>query len=367
MDFEMPRGRQATQAWRALSVQARQAAFAAASRGAAPSDVAVAWAAAGYGRTVARRLRIARLFAPVALAFVAIPVAAALAVARAPVQILDVVLALLLVATLGGIIGLSAWGRRYQRLHASGLLGMEAARLGSLAPAPGQPVWGSTGADSGFTVPYYAQVPIPEPLPRPVCDPAAAGVREVPLRRGRVLASLAVMVVIVPVFWLLIIVLGNGTRPPILSAVIAVLAAVYTLALVVVLYAAGPSLRSPVVARFTPDGWELPAQRMSGSWAQVRAIRVRPLSAPGAAAGSPQLAAVRVVTLIVDDPEQHLAHLSAPRRALIRSSIKKYGSPVAIVAMPRRSMPVVELVQLLQHYTPAPVEWAPAGATVTAG
>jgi hypothetical protein len=363
----MPRGRRAVAAWRALSAQARQDAFETTRRGVAPSDVGVAWAAAGYGWTVARRMRVGWFFVPVAVMAVMVPVGAGLVAARASALTVDVVMAVLLVAVLGGFVGLSVWARRYQRLHACGLLGMEAARLGSLAPTPGQSVWGAS-ADSGFTVPYHAQVPIPEPVARPVPDPVAAGVREIPLRRGRVLGSLAALVALGLVLWLMAIVLWIGVRPPVFSTVVTVLAALYTLVLALFLYVAVPAVRRPVTARFTPDGWELPAQRMSGAWAQVRAIRVRPLSTGGVSAGSPQLAAVRVVTLIVDDPEQCVAHLSTLRRKLLQASIKKYGSPVAIVATPKRTMPFVELVQLLQHYTSAPVEWAPArGSATTSG
>jgi hypothetical protein len=365
VELELPPGRQARQAWRALSVPARKDAFAAASRGVAPSDVGIAWAAAGYGRTVARRLRVASLLTPVALAVVGLPIGAALAVARASAGTVDVVMALLLVVTLGGFAALRVRAARYQRLHASGLLGLEAARLGSLAPTPAQSVWGSGTAESGFTVPYHAQIPVPAPLPRTAPDPTGTGVREVPLRRGRVLVGLAMLLAIALVFWTLVVVIWHGSRPPILTTLITVLAVVYTLMLPIILYATAPALRRPVAARFTPDGWELPQQRMSGPWADVRAIRVRPLSSGGLAAGSPQLAGVRVVTLIVDDPERHIAQLSPMRRALIRGSIKKYGSPIVIVAMPGRTMPVVELVQLLQRYTSAPVEWDTVGATAT--
>lgn len=358
----MPRGRRARQAWRALSVPAREDALAAARRGVAPSDVGVAWAAAGYGRTVARRLRVATLLAPVALAVVIVPVSAVLIAARASAETVDIVMALLVVVTLGGLAGLTARARRYQRLHASGLLGMEAARLGSLAPTPGQSVWGGT-TDSGFTVPYHAQVPIPQPLPRPAPDPVATGVREVTLRRGRVLGGIAMLLGAEVVFWLLVFVIWHGSRPPVLATVVTVIAVLFTLALLVILYASAPALRRPVAARFRPDGWEIPTQRMSGSWAEVRAIRVRPLANAGVGGASAQLAGVRVVALIVDDPERHIAHLSAVRRALVRGSIKKYGSPIVIVAMPRRTMDVVELVQLLQQYSPAPVEWAAANET----
>lgn len=365
MEVEVPRGRQTVEAWRALSPQARQDALAAARRGVAPSDVGVAWAAAGYGRTAARRIRILRMLSPVALAVVAIPAALALAFSRASKETVDVVITLLFVATLGGIFGLGFWARRYQRLQASGLLGMEAARLGSLAPNPGRSVWGGAAAESGFTVPFHAQVPIPQPLARPAADPAGAGVREVPLRRGRFLVSLAVLVVLALVFWLLVAVIWHGSDPPaVLATAITIVAVFFTLLIAFILYASGPTLRRPVTARFTPDGWELPPQRTSGSWADVRAIRVRPLSAGGMATGSPQLAGVRVVALIVEDPQRYVMRRGPMRRAVARANLRKYGSPVIIVAMPRRTVPVVELVQLLQHYTSAPVEWSVGNETI---
>jgi hypothetical protein len=355
---DIPRGRQASRAWRALSPQARAAAFDAASRGAAPSDVAVAWAAGGYGRMVARRLRVAWVLTPVVLLVLLIPVAVALVVAGASAHVVDVVMVLLLLGFLGGLIGLSVWARRYQRLYSSGLLGVEAARLGSLGPSSGQPVWRTETVESQFTVPYYAQVPVTGPLARPVPDPVAAGNHEIPVRRGPVIAYLCTLLAMALALWLVAIGLWSGVRrEPLLAILFTVLTLVLTLLLVTLLYMVGPALRRPLAARFTPDGWEIPSLRMSGSWAQVRAIRVRPLSARGSTAATPQLAAYRVVVLIVDDPDRYVSHLSALRRALIARSRRRYGSPVAIVATPRRSMPVVDLVRLLQRYTPAPVEW----------
>lgn len=56
---------------------------------------------------------------------------------------------------------------------------------------------------------------------------------------------------------------------------------------------------------------------------------------------------------------------SPPVLGTLVTVMKKYGSAIVIVALPGRTVPVVELVALLQHYTPAPVEWAAPGATVT--
>jgi hypothetical protein len=83
---------------------------------------------------------------------------------------------------------------------------------------------------------------------------------------------------------------------------------------------------------------------------------VRPLSARGSAAASPQLAEARAVALIVDNPEQRIAHLSRLRRTMLRSSITRYGSPAVIVASARRTLSVVDMVHLLQSYTSAPVD-----------
>jgi hypothetical protein len=40
-----------------------------------------------------------------------------------------------------------------------------------------------------------------------------------------------------------------------------------------------------------------------------------------------------------------------------RRLLRRYGSPVLIVASPRRTIGVVELVDLLRRYTAAPVNW----------
>jgi hypothetical protein len=107
------------------------------------------------------------------------------------------------------------------------------------------------------------------------------------------------------VLWLAVVGLWNSPREtPVFAAAVTAFTLLYTFVVLFVLYAAGPALREPVSARFTPDGWELPPLRMRGSWTDVRAIRVRPLAARGSTAGTPQLAAFRVVALIVDDPKR---------------------------------------------------------------
>src|SRR5439155_7709684 len=109
---EIAQGREAREAWRALSPQAREAAFAAAKRGVAPADPGIAWAAAGYGRLMARRLRILRLFVPFLFVLLVLPVARSLGLRSD--------------AVLSGLVALVVRAGRYQRLHSSGLLGIQA-------------------------------------------------------------------------------------------------------------------------------------------------------------------------------------------------------------------------------------------------
>jgi hypothetical protein len=366
MEPDLPRGAQARAVWRSLSPAARAAALAAARSGVAPGDVGIAWAAAGYGRMVARRMRILWLLAPVAVTVVAVAVVVGLVVFRAPQWAVDVVLAAFLAGALGGLVVLSIVARRYQRLYSSGLVGIEASAAGvaSGAPVPGHPgfgesAWTPVAGESEFTVPPVALMPPVAPAPPVRTDPAAAGVHEIPVRRARIVAYLGFLLGLALVLWLAVVGLWNSPREtPVFAAAVTAFTLLYTFVVLFVLYAAGPALREPVSARFTPDGWELPPLRMRGSWTDVRAIRVRPLAARGSTAGTPQLAAFRVVALIVDDPNQPIAHLGALRRRLLQPTIRRYGSAVTIVASPRRTIPVVELVRLLRSYTAAPVDWA---------
>ena len=128
---EIPQGREAREAWRALSPQAREVAFAAAKRGVAPADPGIAWAAAGYGRLMARRLRILRLFVPFLFVLLVLPVARSLGLRS------DAVLSGLCIVVLAGLVALVVRAGRYQRLHSSGLLGIQAAGLGMALTARG--------------------------------------------------------------------------------------------------------------------------------------------------------------------------------------------------------------------------------------
>ena len=335
---EIAQGREAREAWRALSPQARKAAFAAAKRGVAPADPGIAWAAAGYGRLMARRLRILRLFVPFLFVLLVLPVARSLGLRS------DAVLSGLCIVVLAGLVALVARTGRYQRLHSSGLLGIQAAGLGMAAPATSPQAW--QAVQSEFTVPYQARVPVAGPVARPVADAAAAGTREVPVRRGPVVKAFALLAGLGLIFWLAALA-APGTS---------VIAAAYTTVVGLLLYAAWPALRHPVLARFTPAGWDLPTVGMGGPWAGVREIRVRPISTRGLA-GSLPLATYRAVALMVDNPDEQLARLPYLRRALVRRTMKRYGSPAVIVATPGRTIPLPELIVLLQHYTDAPVTW----------
>ncbi len=361
MEPDIPSGRAARDAWRALSAPARATALRAAKQGVAAPDIGIAWAAAGYGRSMARRYRIITALTPLAV-FVLLVVALAVSQVAGglPVDAVWTAGGLVILGFCATTVVVARRVRRYQRLHGSGLLGIEATQLGLLAAQPSPAVWHTSSHQSEFTVPYEATVPVAAPVTRTAADPVAAGTREIPIRRGPVLVSLGALAVFALFLWLVLGLaasqFGHGD-PPLAALPLAVFTLFYTAFLAFLLYAVAPSLRRPLIARFTPSGWELPAARMSGPWAEVREIRVRPLATSRLTGTSPQLVAFRVVALIVDDPARQLAHLSSLRRALVRRTMKKYGSPVVIVASPRRSIPLVELVHLMQRYTDAPVTW----------
>jgi hypothetical protein len=356
VESEIPRGRQARAVWGSLSPQAREAAFAAARRGVAPEDVGVAWAAAGYGRLVSRRLRIVSLLAPLGIVTVAVVIGAVFVVAGARLTAIDAAMGVIVLGTTAGLLGLNLWARRFQRLYSSGLLGVEASRLGPPGTTSAPSMWAA--GESEFTVPYQAQVPLAHPAPTVVADPAAAGVREIPVRRTRIVRSLTFLSTLVLLLWFTAVTEWAAPVRPSLASLMLISVATLgiTAVLIFLLYTVTPALLRPVVARFTPDGWEVPQLRISGSWAEVRSIRVRPLAARGTTARTPQLAAIRMVALMVDNPQDRIAHLGPLRRAMARSSIAKYGSPAAFVAGPGRTITVVDLVRLLQRYTAAPVD-----------
>jgi hypothetical protein len=351
---DVPRGREAREAWRALSPQAREAAFAAAKQGVAPPDLGIAWAAAGYGRLMVRRLRTLRMLTPTAFILLALPVGTLIVANRSWWPYTNVVFVGLGALVIGGVVGVMAGAGRYQRLYSSGLLGLQAAGLGMGPSATSPLVW--QAAQSEFTVPYQARVPLAEPVPRPVADPAATGTTEVPVRRGPVLTALALFATVALIFWLATAALAPDSAPG--AAMLAVVAAIWTGLAGFLLFATWPALRHPVLARFTPAGWELPTVGTAGSWSALREIRVRPISTRGPAAASPQLATFRAVVLMLDNPGEQLARLPSLRRALLRRTMKRYGSPAVIVATPRRTIPLADLIVLLQRYTNAPVTWS---------
>jgi hypothetical protein len=356
----IPSGRAARDAWRALNPEARRGAFAAASRNVAPPDVGLAWAAAGYGRAMARRYRILVALTPlgvVALMAVAITIIVAFRAAGPAFLAIPLVLLIYVV----GMVVLSRRMRRYQRLYNSGLLGVEAAQLGAPVPAPSPAVWATSGYQSEFTVPYEASVPVPSAAPRSPADPAHAGVQEIPLRLGALLFQCATFVVLAAALWINVAVRLATAHTDFSRAITVVwvtLACVMTFLAGLFLLLVVPALRTRVVARFTPSGWELPGAKMAGPWAEVREIRIRQLNVRQSSRTNAALAGYRAVALIVDHPDGYLARLSRLRRALLRRTINRYGSPVVIIASPRRTMPLVDLVRLLQRYTDAPVTWS---------
>ncbi len=356
----IPAGRQATDAWRALQPQARASAWAAAKRGTRPADIGVAWAAAGYGKLVAGRLRLALIFGPLAFIVVFLGSVATVAALHVPAQALLLALPVTFIGYIGGMITLRVYRNRYQRLHNSGLLGVEAAQLGGVPAQTSSAVWGAQAYQSEFTVPYQAAVPVLAPAARPPAAPAYAGTQEVTVRRGPLAVQLGVLTAVAGYLWLRALVLAVSSTGAVvegLTIVWLILAVVYTGSIGFVMLTSVAFLFNPVVARFTPAGWELPYARMAGPWARVREIRVRSATVRRGPAAAGTAATLRVVALVVDDPQWQLDQAPPLRRYLARRAMRRYGSPVTIVASPRRTIAVVELVQILQRYTDAPLNW----------
>jgi hypothetical protein len=272
-------------------------------------------------------------------------------------------LPVLLIAYIVVMIAMRAQFNRYQRLYSSGLLRVEAVQSGAVPAQPTAGVWDSRRTQSEFTVPYQARVPIAAPAQRQPADPLTAGTREVTIRRGPLARQILIFAAFVTLFWLGIL-WPPGSDGDVVRVMLTGLllgcAAGGTFLLLTVLVISGRFLADPVLARLTPDGWALPYARMHGQWSGVREIRVSALRTARNGRLSAQLPTFRVISLIVDDPEQQLNGAPPLRRTLARRSMKHYGSPVTIVAGPNRTMPAVDLIRLLQSYTDAPVSWGQA-------
>lgn len=352
MGPNIPTGREAGAAWRALSPEGRAAAWAAAKAGSAPGDLGLAWAAAGRGRQGVRRLRLVLMFIPIVfLLLVTGTTVAAISVGSAAGSYLAL-LPLLLLGYVAGIVLVRQRLRRYQRLYDTGTLAIEAAQTVGVPQQSSAGVWGQHSYQSEFTVPYQASVPIAAPRPRPAPDPVGTGTHEIRVQRG-LLASRLAIVVFVSLILLLLLILEAGTTGGLemfvfllVLAVAYVPMALFTLALNV------RFLFDPLLARFSPAGWELPYARMAGPWSGVREIRVRALGARISTSTVP----TRLVVLVVDDPAAQVVRAPLLRRYPFGRLARRYGSPVVILAGPR-TLPAIEMIPLLQRYTAAPVNY----------
>jgi len=250
---------------------------------------------------------------------------------------------------------------RFGRLAAAGALGLEAAHRGAV-PA-GVPV--PLASEGDFTVPFGAAAAA-APLRAPALPvaPDAAGVVELPTQRGRLAAAIAV-------FCGVLLVVGAGLLTTLVTAlrggpdpiewvfvgfeVVALLTFVGLLGLLIALLL--PSLRSPVSARFSPAGWELPPSKLRGPWSEVQAIEVRAFGTGGAAYGRRTASSTRIVVLRVTQPERYLLGLTPLRRWALGRSMRRYGSPVLLATGARSPVSLEQLLATLARYTAAPVRW----------
>ncbi|MBT8225817.1 MAG: hypothetical protein HKP61_11275 [Dactylosporangium sp.] len=319
--------RDAATAWRALPAQTRWWCREGPFRREPLRDVQLASIVAGYGETMTRRMRW--LFWLSAAGLLALDrtqmVVSALSARAAHASELPVGLAILcclVVALLQAVPHL-----RYRRLRNWGLLAVEKVQIAAVpaaADAPGAP----------------GQAPATEiRVRRRFLAHVAAGCGAAALvvfgDAGHELVTAGSL----PAVWLIGLVLS-------------------TVLVVLVLWEIR-SRTSPAVIRLTSDGWALPGSGLCGTWAEVREIEVR----AGRALGWPRFALaphtdVRFVVLRVADPQRHInAVRPAHRRWDARADCRLYGSPVVIPASRRYTASVVDVVQTLRRFTPAPVSW----------
>jgi hypothetical protein len=243
--------------------------------------------------------------------------------------------------------------RRYQRLYDTGTLAIEAAQTVGMPQAADAGVWGQHSYQSEFTVPYQASVPVAEPAPRPEPDPTGAGTREVFVKRGLLAFRLGIVLVACLLLPLIMVADAGGRHSSrVMFGLLVALAIVYVPLALFSLVLNVRFLVNPLIARFTPAGWELPYARMAGPWSGVSEIRVRATGTRISASTVP----TRIVVLVVDDAPGQVARTPLLRRFLFGRLARRYGSPAAILAGPR-SMPVSELLPLLQRYTAAPISY----------
>jgi hypothetical protein len=354
-------GGDAVRAWRALTAQQRAIAWAAAKASAAPPDGALAAVMAGYGLRRQRQLQFAPLAVVVAFPAVLCGALLGLNAAGTDSTALELVAVAFMVIVIALVITNSVVRIRFGRLAAAGALGLEAAHRG-VVPA-GVPV--PLAREGDFTVPFGAPAAA-APFHAPVLPvaPDLAGVVQLPTQRGRIAVAIGifcVMLLVVGTVLLttLVTALRGGPDPVEWVFVgfegVALLTLVGLLGLLIVLLL--PSLLSPVSARFSPAGWELPPSKLRGPWSEVQAIEVRAFGTGGAAYGRRTAPSTRIVVLRVPQPERYLRGLSPLRRWALGRSMRRYGSPVLLATGARSPVSLEQLLATLAQYTAAPVRW----------
>jgi hypothetical protein len=341
----------------------------------AAPDANLGFIAAGYGMTVARWTLVCLMVAPVLLIGAVAVAVAVLVVTGGSADAISVMVPVIGVGYLAVVLTVRFQRRRFQRLHNSGLLAVQAAHIAATTPVPAPAAagagWAAPGwigqQESQFTVPYQAaaaysaQTPYGYGVPaggygQPV-PPVPAGPVEIRVKAGPVLLSLGLLTLLAGYLWLRVLVYASLRQNPVLLVLVSVLAVLYTALVTRTLINGVRALANPVVARFSADGWQLPTVRMAGTWQEVREIRVRSIGARRSLLLT-QMPNSRIVALIVDDPQRYLAQAPATRRRAARAALRQLGSPVTLLANPRRTVDVVHLVTILKGYTGAPVNWA---------
>ena len=336
----IPSGRAAVAAWQALDPQLRARIVADARAGHPAGDPELAVTAAGYGGTMGRRLGWMVPAGMVAM----LPLMIAPAAASGSIDGLGPALILLALTLLAlvGLIGFAVTGlvvrRRRWRMYAVNLPAAEAALI------------------RAAEVPTDDHAPVGGPIGGPVGPDGGAVVRIRPFVLTRMVAtvvtSVAVFVALLVALWQVDLTGARELRVVLTPIVVALIGA-YLWIMVVSLVRHSVYRGDRTVLRVSPAGWEFPASRQRGTWAEVTEIGVYPYRR----AARSQAAMVRLVVFQVPEPERHLAPVPWVLRRPAATALRRYGSPVGFMAVPRYTMPVTEAIELITRHTTTPVRW----------
>ncbi len=335
----VPNPVEASAGWRSLPSAERRRAWAAASRGVAPDDPALAALMVGYADTQMGRAFAYRLLG-ILVGVVLFCVLLGTVAFGLPAFIAE---------PLGVVLVLGCWLAPYlliwrlRSLRNAGQLGLEAARW--------QTAHGSAAHGLGHNHPTFSVAP----------TIGANGATELAASRSLAIRSLVLVGLVVAV---LVAALVDALDDPIhdgdfwLNDVGCPALVLALLLLFLLVRQPWRDLTQPVLARLTAHGFELPRLRYSAPWTELTGVdvRVRNSLLGGLTSLLPRTAGTHLLVLHVTDPERALASGGRHGRRLRRDG-RRYGSPLVLRITPWMSLTTEQLLGTLVHHHKAPIRW----------